>query len=134
VNRGPGLLLLLMLPLAGCHLGPFYDIYQTRIGPDLHRLSRLAESQVKAGETGVAELVALLGPPTRIERKRDDLALIYSSEIQDRHWYGIGIGMLGFNLHLFDHDTIVEPQQRLLFLVEDDVVIGVGNTVSGLEE
>ncbi|MFH0946265.1 MAG: hypothetical protein V2A76_13780 [Planctomycetota bacterium] len=124
--------ILLGLPLQACHLGPFYDIYEVSIGPQVPELAARAEAGIRAGETPLPELLSLLGPPSKIERHRESLILTYNRRSRNRHWFGIGVGMFGFNLHLFDHDTDQKPEQRLVFLVEDELVMAVGNTLSGV--
>lgn len=112
----------------GCHLGPFYDIYRYEIGPDVSRLSVLADQGIRGGQTHLAEALALLGPPTSIERRRDVQVLTWRKRAMDRHWAGVGIGMLGFNIHVFDHDSVSEPEQRIVLFVENDVVTAIGNS------
>lgn len=124
--------LLLAVPLQACHLGPFYDIYEVGIGPPVPELAARAEAEIRVGETDLPDLLAALGPPSRIERHRDALTLTYNRRSRNQHWFGFGVGIFGFDLHLFDYSAVAEPEQRMVFLVEDDLVTAVGNTLSGI--
>ncbi len=109
---------------AGCHFGPFVDVHDAAIGPDVREIVRRGP---RPGAT-LGDLLDLAGPPTRIERRRDELFLWWERRTFTREWIGLGLGALGFNLQLVDRSTSRRAGERLLCVVRDGRVVAVGTT------
>ena len=115
-----------LLAGAGCHLGPFYDVHHVRVGPRGPDVARELEGFVKVGETTLTALLDRAGPPTRLSRRGDSLWLSWGGTDLTRHWYGFGVGAAGFFLQLAQGDRRIDGERRLVCVVRDGVVVGVG--------
>ena len=115
---------LLWLASVGCHLGPFYDVQHVRVGAD--RAAGAAAAFVEPGRTTLGELLERAGPPTRISRQGDALWLWWGGTHLERRWAGFGVGAAGFFVQLAEWDRRSDALDRVAFVVEDGVVVGVG--------
>ncbi len=126
------LVLLLALTAApACHLGPYYDVHEFTSGPDVFALDRAAGARVKPDSTTAAELLAMLGPPQRVERHGARTIFTWRRIASDQENFGVGIGALTMNVQFLDVEYRDQPLQSITAIVEHDVVVAWGETING---